>query len=224
MPREKQRAAKGKPSAWPQTEKFLNSEALKYEEAFFEDMTLQPGSIAGDVFLKYEDEVFSKKKNKEYWSAKGAGYNLSIRQFSFRVKSFKDAEAVIRYKEKIIFIDPELINEPKALRAAVLHEMIHAYDLALDRCFPLPFRDMLITRLYDILKIKIENLDKHLMAFSHLGNQYRFLGSGQGEHGLLFFLKSLDLDIRTGLPFGTVCGQCVYIPKKKMRVKKITCI
>ena len=27
-----------------------------------------------------------------------------------------------------------------------------------------------------------------------------------GEHGLLFLLKSLDLDIRFGFPLGTVCG------------------
>jgi len=217
MPRKKQQTAIGKPSTWPATEKYLNSMAMEYENEYFEDMTFQARSIAGDVFLEYEQHIFSNKKHKYYYDILSGGLDFSIKQFPFKVKKLKGLDGEIKLGQKIIFINSEFIGDKALLRATVLHEMVHAYDWTLDQCFPLPLRDILIIRLYGKLKDKIENLDKHLMAFSHIENQRRILDSKAGERGILFYLKCLDLEIRLNLPFGKISG---FYPKKKMRLKR----
>jgi hypothetical protein len=87
--------------------------------------------------------------------------------------------------------------------------MIHAYEgiYKQDEWFPVrqSLRDMLTFRLYNHLKPKIENLDERILNHAHSLRQEDILIRG-GSHGILFFLKSLDLDLRLGLKLGTVCG------------------
>jgi hypothetical protein len=84
--------------------------------------------------------------------------------------------------------------------------MIHAYEVIL---FENPLgrilRDILFVNLYNSLKPKIKNLDTLITTHGHIYNQGKITREG-GYHGILFYLKSLDLDLRLGLKLGTVCG------------------
>jgi hypothetical protein len=193
-----------------EAEKTLNSQVLEYEKAYFEDMTFQPGSIAGDIFVECEQQIFSKQKWKEYWDIPGAGFHLPIKQYPFRLKRLKGAYGQFSVKQGLVFIHPNSNN-----LNTILHEMIHAYDWTLDRCYPYPLRDILIIRLYDKLKTRIIALDKLLMTFSHYFNQFLILDGKEGEHGILFYLKCLDLEIRLNVPFGSISG---FYSEKRIRV------
>ena len=179
----------------------LNRKVLEYEKAYFEDMTFQPGSITGDIFVECEQQIFSKHKDNEYWDIPGAGFDLSIKKYPFRLKRMKNAEGKFDHKKGLVFISPDCNNHN-----IILHEMIHVYDWMLDLCFPFPLRDVLLIRLYDKLKGKIKRLDKLIMVWAHYLNQLRIINGREGEHGVLFYLKCLDLELRIGVPFGTISG------------------
>ena len=203
----------GKATDKTEAEEILNSKVLEYEKAYFEDMTFQPGSIAGDIFVECEQQIFSKLKHREYWDIPGAGFHLSIKKYTFKIKKMRGADGMFVRRKGLIFIRPEYSSN----RNVILHEMIHAYDWTLDLCFPYPLRDVLIIRLFDELKNRIANLDKLLMTFCHYPRQYRVINGREGEHGVLFFLKSLDLEIRLDLPIGTISG---FYPGKQIRLIK----
>jgi hypothetical protein len=106
--------------------------------------------------------------------------------------------------DSILHIHPKHITDV----TVILHEMIHAYErmLLLDNSISGQiFRDTLTLCLYNSLKPKINDLDIRILDHSHVSRQWRLNNTG-GFHGILFFLKSLDLDIRLGVKLGTVCG------------------
>ena len=113
-------------------------------------------------------------------------------------------------KKKTVFLDPRDCNN-----YVILHEMTHAYDWMLDHCYPYPLRDILIIRLYDKLKTKIEALDKVLMLFSHYTYQYNVINGKEGDHSTLFYMKCLDLELRLGVPFGTISG---FPPELRIKI------
>ena len=82
--------------------------------------------------------------------------------------------------------------------------MIHAYEFILSQKIPM-LHEYLTLALYKKLSPLINDLDKRLSEHGEMYGQYRVTSSG-GYHGLLFYLKSLDLDIRCGYSLGTVCG------------------
>ena len=67
------------------------------------------------------------------------------------------------------------------------------------------YHDILLFSLYDDLRKRVPDLRDRIIAHTHLISSEKVLLSG-GEHDLLFFLKSIDLDLRCGYPLGTVCG------------------
>ena len=96
-------------------------------------------------------------------------------------------------KKRTITIDPECVNNA----AVILHEMIHAYISLFKGDRIVVYKDCLVLCLYKKLIEKIHDLDERIVQHAHAIKQEDFYG--HGEHGLLFFLKSLDLDL--GLSF-----------------------
>jgi hypothetical protein len=199
------RAEYGKPYA--EEEKKLSLKVLEYEKAYFEDMTFQPESITGDIFVECEQHIFSKRKNKEYWPLPESGFDLSISQCSFKIKRIKGAQGRYNHKSKTVFIHPEF-----NVQATILHEMVHVYDFTLDLTYPYPLRDIVLIQLYNKLKGKIKDLNRLIMVWAHYPNQHEIICSKEGEHGVLFMLKCLDLELRIGFPFGEISG--FYFEKK----------
>jgi len=82
--------------------------------------------------------------------------------------------------------------------------MIHAYIDLFREGGLYGVMECLLLKLYGDLKTKIPDLYTRIMDHAHARTQDEFIGSG--SHGVLFFLKSLDIDLRLDAPLGTVCG------------------
>jgi hypothetical protein len=81
-------------------------------------------------------------------------------------------------------------------------------------CIPPFIRDALLISFYNDLKGKLStcnpgypnaDLDSLILDHAHFHNGKTITMIG-GEHDVLFYLKSLDLDLRLGYQLGTVCG------------------
>ena len=125
-----------------------------------------------------------------------------------RVAEFKNPNLLAGYNQKyhIIQVSPKVKTEEYCF----LHEMIHMFDKTYDRIDGL--RDAVRWRLYYSLQDKINGLDQAILEFTKIRslirinrcpeNPYLF----QQKHDTLFLLKSFDLDMKMGYPFGTVLG------------------
>ncbi len=111
----------------------------------------------------------------------------------------------VNYSDYSITIAPEYMKDADR-KQYILHELIHVYEYALEM-LPKYFHDILLLSLYNDLKIKnaVSDLDDRILAHTHILHGERITSQG-GEHDVLFFLKSLDLDIQCGFKLGTVCG------------------
>jgi len=206
MPREKQQAAKGKPSAWAEREKALNSQALEYEEAYFEDFTLEPNSILGEFlyFTNKDDNALG------YYSMP----HIDLRSNNIKVKITvmeKGVAGRFDHDNRVIDVDPKYADDI----AVILHEMIHAYIFVLKRKCDFMYENLLLM-LYEDLSGKIPDLRERITKHGHAMYQNNVF-RGDGDHGILFYLKCLDLELRLNLPFGKIS---LLYPAKKMRFKK----
>lgn len=102
-------------------------------------------------------------------------------------------EGVCKGKKKTIVIQKGL--SAKETKEALLHEMIHAFEYELKN-YPI-VKEMLLMQLYWRLKPKIKDIDD--LIGTSLNFEFR-----QPSHGLLFLLKSFDLDLMLKLPLGTI--------------------
>lgn len=158
-----------------------------YEEEYFEDMLLKDGSLLNDVIktvLDYTDGIF-----------------LGIEKLRLYVVDSDDFNGCFYCNEEKIEIDRRYIND----KSVILHELIHYFEYQLEEEFQPFIRELLVLELYNKLLSKISDLRERIFNHCELYS-YTETFRGSGEHGVLFFLKSLDLDIRCGYPLGTVCG------------------
>ena len=174
-------------------EKELYVTVAKYEEKYFPEITFKPDSIIWD-FIKfgYEDSSESCDIPKEL---------QGITNYRYYIKDLDgDCIGTTNGKNRTMTIAPEYVND----KVTILHEMIHIYINIINEfyCF---YREVLFLCLYNDLKSKISDLDKRILSHSNAFNSEEISRKG-GEHGILFFLKSLDLDLRCGYKLGTVCS------------------
>ncbi len=170
----------------------LHGLCYEYEAEYFEDMTLQEGSLLNDVIetvYDYTDGIFLGIDNvlRIYVVDKcEEGGNYSGRYNTEEHKM-------------------EIVRKHIDDKATILHELIHFYEHQLEEDENPIIRELLIVELYNKLSKQIPDLRQrlfdHCELYSH-SETFRY----SGEHGVLFYLKSLDLDIRCGFPLGTVCG------------------
>ena len=108
--------------------------------------------------------------------------------------------AMYDHTTQTIYVSPDYVEDD----AVLLHEMIHLHEHVIDG-FPSYYHDLVYWVLYQDLRTKIEGLDDAINDHAHLLNETQLYLNG-GIHDILFLLKSLDLDMRMGYPFGTVFG------------------
>lgn len=167
----------------------LHGKILEYEEKYFEDMTFQPGSALYDIVQTVIDmyDYFSLELESQY--------------FTFHIQDLENGTmGQTNFPERKIVIAPKYKND----KSVILHEMIHAYELTLQTEHSV-LNELLLITLYNKLKPQIPELDKLINEHVELYGQHCVSISG-GTHGLLFYLKSLDLDLRCEYKLGTVCG------------------
>ena len=90
----------------------------------------------------------------------------------------------------------------------LLHEMIHMHEHAFLKADSF-YREILFLSLYNDLKPKLAqegiDLDAKIFGHANVAEAQRLTIIG-GEHSILFYLKSLDLDLKMGYDLGTICG------------------
>jgi len=184
----------------PQTEeeKKLWEKAWEYEETYFEDFTLKPDSILHDYlcFQVQDDSGNYFETNYDL-----PDMNIYSNNYIIQVADLDGGfNGECNTESRIITITPKHIDRPEVL----LHEMIHAYLDLFDKNRIAGIKEYLLLHLYSDLKTKISDLDKRILSHAHMISQEVF--DSLNTHGILFFLKSLELDIRLNLPLGSVCS------------------
>jgi len=182
----------------PDESKLLDN-VFEYEDEFFDDFTFKPGSII-TPYIEYEIE-YDGEWVTEYVEVPDDMTSIDFSHYRLYVAELDDGtEGQINNVDRIITIPKENIDN----KSVVLHEMIHAYINSMSDYY-WTFREILTTCLYKDMSAKIPDLEDRLIANSQLLISQQTMLQG-GEHGTLFFLKSLDLDLRCGYKLGTVCG------------------
>lgn len=155
------------------------------------------GDIYSDEYLdgEWEDEVLSLPDTLEYFSAEYVRVNianLSQAKGMFHIRSEDGIPEIVIGKN---YLDDDTV---------IAHELIHLHESILEEYLPYA-RDIVFWALYQDLKSKIGNLDDVISRHLPLLN-IRDINWEGGKHDLLFFVKSLDLDLRLGKELGTVFG------------------
>lgn len=168
----------------------LQSMAFDFEEKHFADLRLTAPSIRKRL-LRYQEQGHDGQ-----WYETEDDIDVSIDGWIFRFRRFREGWlGRCDHKHQTIFVRPGLSNTEH--RAALLHEMIHAYEFQLSP----PFREWLLLDLHKRLskRIKPARLRRYMDVSTHAFFH-------KSAHGLLFLFKSLDLDLRFKWQPGTVFG------------------
>ena len=188
----------------------LDWKASEYAENYFNDMRLKDDSIVKDfLLLLYDGHTEFSLPDEWSYQLNANNYRYIISELSTGIAGQTD------HHNRTVTVDLEHEDDDVVL----LHEMIHAFlglynreedfiNPAGDKVFVCvyPFiRDALLLCLYNDLSKKIKDLDARILAHANIHNGVAIANEG-GSHDILFFLKSLDLDLRCGYELGTVCG------------------
>lgn len=166
----------------------LHINALMYEN-LFDDMCIAKSSIMG----KYLDTPQGSLKEDTYH------FSIDAHYYKFIVtETTENGETDIF--ERTIKINPQFVDD----KNIILHEMIHAHEHILSLVNPL-LKETLIVELYKHLFPKFKDLDCIIYNHANISHNSDLAELG-GYHGLLFMLKSLDLDFRCGNEPFTIFG------------------
>lgn len=174
-------------------------------EDLFDDMHFDSDSIV-DEFLKVKyglksgdfiSDTIPIPDKIRYFDPQSFDYHIAPENSSSFLGCYNQMERSLTLREDAFGDD-----------AVLLHEMIHMHEHAFEQVSRF-YRDILFFCLYNDLKPKLEQkgIDLNNLIFNHSnvaeGQRITALG---GQHDILFYLKSLDLDIKMGYELGTVCG------------------
>ncbi|MDE5824038.1 MAG: hypothetical protein K2H91_05055, partial [Lachnospiraceae bacterium] len=163
------------------------------QEDLFSDMIFEKGSTTGDYMLRNGKHLTFETE-----------LSIDEQYFRFIVEHVAKYDAYTDVNSRKIVVDIEHINN----KPTILHEMLHAHEFILQKRKPL-LKEIVLLELYKDLKPKLSqrNIDIDTWIFNHANIPHNEeLAVAGGEHDLLFFLKSIDLDIRCGFELLTVFG------------------
>ncbi len=167
--------------------------ACRLEERYFADLRLIAPSVRRRL-LRYEVQMEGK-----WLTTEGDPPDVSIVEWIFRIvdtiEQSKDCLGLCDYTSRAIYIASSLNDEDR--RGTLLHELIHAYEFQLQY----EMREWLALDLYRRLLRRMSAAKVH--RYMDANNHGLFLVGG---HGVLFLLKSLELDMRLKWKPGTVFG------------------
>jgi hypothetical protein len=165
---------------------------VDFEDKYFEDLTLIKFQCSEITKVVHEDGEIEYADIDEC--------KVSIAECLFRIVKSNPKDSVAaaynRNEDTIIFYKGRFEREKKT---TLLHEMIHAYDHYLIKHHNL-WRDYLVLYLYNKILKKIGKRQLQTM----IDQECNPLFMVNTAHGILFLLKSLDLDIRLNKKFGTI--------------------
>ena len=163
----------------------LFTRMMAFEEDYFEDMTLSKDS---DISAFTDEETGEMVDNPTDYSQ-----YLSLNKYRIYVVPYDGSIGGCYFPlEKKFEIADKYVEDETIL----LHEMIHAYEELLTAQ---ENNYYVCIKLYEKLRTQVPELMSMIATHSH-----DFIR--EESHSPFFLLKSFDLDIRLGKPFGTVCG------------------
>lgn len=128
--------------------------------------------------------------------------DLVLHSLIYRVRPLqKGVAACVSRRDYSVSVSPKAFCGEN-IDKIIMHETIHIYELVF-RVLPHFYHDILLLSLYNDLKGKIPQLDDMIMTRLNvfLGNYITAIG---GNHDILFYLKSLDLDLKCNYPLETI--------------------
>lgn len=169
-------------------EKALQRLAFSFEEKYFSDLRLRAPSIKRRL-LQYE------VRTNAGTSIETEDADISLHAWAFKLRRSSLWAGLCACNSRTIYVKPDLPE--KDHRATLLHEMIHAYEHELSPAV----REWLLLDFYRKMQRRIGQRSLHrLMDISTHMTVHNSI------HGLLFLMKSLDIDLRMKWPRGTVFG------------------
>jgi len=218
----------------------LRNRALDFAEEYFDDMRFENGCIVEKYFMCYIDEVEGAKVynfNDDILSTLDADKYQYVVDTVGKLKA-EGLKGEVDDKTHTVTISSDYVDYDGDNKSLLLHELIHVFEglyragkgkykvqikesgrqipieVATENV-PWIMRDALLMSLYWDLKERIPkkypgtDLDKLIEKFGHFYPQEGIIARG-GNHDILFYLKSLDLDLRLGYELGTVCDYDEY--------------
>lgn len=162
------------------------------QEDLFSDMSFIENSITYDYMLR-------NKKHKRFIP----GLTLDEQYFRLYIDNRVEIAETHAHNRKIL-VNPKYVTN----KDVILHEMIHAHEFILEQTNPL-LKEILLLELYKDLKPKLAvdniNLDDLIFNHANIPHNTELLNEG-GTHDLLFFLKSIDLDLKCHNELFTIFG------------------
>lgn len=123
---------------------------------------------------------------------------FDITQVQFKIEQLSESCGYYNHKDKVLCISPEYANDTPT----ILHEMIHIYEEFISEYRYL--HDVAFWNIYTALKEKIpQQIDDLITEQANTLYQIEYMNMG-GTHDILFYLKSIDLDIKMSYPIGTI--------------------
>lgn len=162
---------------------------ISLQENLFDDMCFDKDSIVGKYMIRDNNHMQFEH-----------GLSLNEQLFRYVIDNTGEFEALTSRHNREIIINPAYCKS----RPTILHEMIHAHEFIINQHDPM-LKDILVLELYKSLYSKYDRLDEWIYNHSNIPHTLELSGA-YGEHDLLFFLKSLDLDYRCNYEPFTVFG------------------
>lgn len=167
---------------------------------YFEDMRFEQGTPTHELMKCQAYDEDAEEWEDYYLDPPDEVAFFNYAWFAYTVEPQDDCDGYFNPATQELCITPDYLDDDPT----VLHEMIHLHEYVYD-CAPGICHDMAFWGLYSTLREKIPKLDEIISTHACMLVQETLYKRG-GEHDILFFLKSLDLDIRMGYPLGTVCS------------------
>ena len=181
----------------------LKDKAISFAKMYFEDMLFEKDSIVDKFFW---DEVDGEKE--DLLLDLRDSLSEEVHNYQYVVGEVKGGRGDVNQRTRTVTIAPECTSDDSVL----LHELIHVFESYYETHVGfLTFHDVLLISLYNDLKGKLSisnpdvDLDGLIWKRANAESAILLVMQG-GEHGVLFLLKSLDLDLRLGYPLETVFG------------------
>ena len=180
-------------------EKWVSDLASKYEGYYFRDMTLKDKRIrkrlGGQEWELIRPGARGRETDREYEYRESdlTAAEITINVWVFNWRRLRRCHGRCKPDDCIIEVRSGLKDDE--LKVVLLHEMIHAYQAMLSPAY----HEWLVLDIHSRLRRHIgeRRLRRYIDFNTHTDNAVPF-------HGVLFALKSLDLDWRLRWKYGTV--------------------
>jgi len=151
---------------------------IKYERLYFQDLIYAHGSITSDIFSGIDTRDITA--------------DLSIANVNIDFKDMGKCPGSYERDTNTIFLNYFYFDY-----FTLLHEMIHAYSDTLRKYdYGYSLRNYATFKLYEHLRGKIKDIEGMITKWLRFDIQNGLIDQGRIGHDVLFYLKSIDIELQ----------------------------